>query len=133
MPLPSNISVPGLKKAVNRKSTLVLLIICLTLYGLHYLIFDFMIPKTAPLAMPYKWRMVPLRQNKEIVRGYFGAPDPDRSSLKNDEWFGGTKDKTYILKISYIYDTIASAYSIHYRYRKWFGSREYLIDTGSIR
>jgi hypothetical protein len=133
MPISFNLFSPQMLNAVNRKSTLILLIICLTLVGFHYLVFDFMIPKTAPLAIPYKWRMVPLRQNKEIVRGYFGAPDPDHSSLARDEWFGGTKDKTYILKISYIYDTIASSYSIRYRYKKWFGSREYLIDTGAIR
>jgi hypothetical protein len=129
----NNISAPVTKKSNRKKYAWMLLVIGITLVGFYLLIFNFMIPKTAPLAMPYKWRMIPLRQSKEIVHGYFGAPDSSRGSANKDVWVGGTKDKTYILNIYYIYDSVPSAYSIYYKYHSWFSSREYLIDSNSIK
>jgi hypothetical protein len=120
------------KRGLNKK-TLILIIILLTLVGLKYFIFDWMVPTTASFTLPHKWRMIPLRESKEIIRGYFGEPLPKDSTVSSDEWANGSKGKMYFLKIHYVSDTVAASYSIHYQFKNWFTSRTYLVDTGSIR
>lgn len=132
MAVPTNILMPRLKNARKKKITWVLLFIFALMVGLHFFIFDFMVPKTAMLSLPFKWRRIPLRQNKETVRAYFGEPQPSQHPIQ-DEWLQGVNDKQYVLKMYYVHDTVAASYSIHYRFNKWFSSREYLIDTGTIR
>ncbi|NCI50067.1 hypothetical protein GWC95_09045 [Sediminibacterium roseum] len=133
MAVPFNILKTHLANAGKRKITWILLIVFATMVGLHFFIFDFMVPKTAPLAMPFKWRRVPLRENRETVRGYYGVPEPSHASVAADEWLRGEKGKLYILKVYYINDTVAASYSVRYRYDRWFGAREYVIDSGAIR
>jgi hypothetical protein len=115
------------------KGYLILIIICAAMVIFHYLIFDVIVPKTAAFTTPQKWKMIPLRQTKEIVHGYYGEPVAGIKADGSEEWTGGSKGKMYYLRIYYISDTIASGYSIHYQYKAWFGSRDYLIDSLSIR
>lgn len=117
----------------TRKAYIIIAILLLTFAGFHYVIFGVIIPKTATLVMPFKWRRIPLRQNKETVHGYFGTPVSIDNQNKSEEWVSGSKDKMYVLKVYYVSDTIAAAYSIHYKYHKWFSSRDYVIDSSSIR
>jgi hypothetical protein len=131
MPVPINTIHTISKKGINKKAG-VLIIILITIISLKFLVFDFVVPKTAAFTMPYKWKTIPLRQTKEIVRGYFGEPLPAQNAL-SDKWANGSKGKMYFLQVYYINDTIASAYSIHYQYKNWFGSRDYLIDSNSLR
>jgi hypothetical protein len=63
----------------------------------------------------------------------FGEPVAGIKADGSEEWTGGSKGKMYYLRIYYVSDTIASGYSIHYQYKAWFGSRDYLIDSLSIR
>jgi hypothetical protein len=100
---------------------------------MYFFIFNWMVPKTASFTIPQKWRMIPLRQSKEIVQGYFGEPLPKDSTVTADEWANGSKGKMYFLKIYYVSDTIAASYSIHYQFKHWAASRNYLVDTSSIR
>ena len=123
----------GIRKNGVRKSIIILLIICVVMIIFHYLVFDLIVPKTAAFTIPQKWKMVPLRQTKEIVHGYFGEPVPGTKTGGSEFWTGGSKGKMYYLRIYYVSDTIASGYSIHYQYNAWFGSRDYLIDSLSIR
>lgn len=107
--------------------------VLLTIAGFHYLIFDFMVPRTASFAIPQKWKRVPLRESRATVQGYFGVPSQGASSAKSDTWVFGAMDKQFRLTVHYVYDSIAASYSVHYRYSKWFSSRDYLLDTATIR
>ena len=128
----SNTSAPPRKNARSKKIAWMLAVILALLVGLHFFVYDFMVPRTASLALPFKWRRIPLRQNKETVRAYFGEPQPSADPSR-DEWLNGVRDKQYVLNIYYINDTAAASFSIHYRFDKWFSSRDYLVDTGTIR
>jgi hypothetical protein len=126
-------TIEKIKKKGFDKRTLVLLIILFSLVGIRWVVFDLIVPKTAAFTLPHKWRMIPLRQTRNVVQGYFGEPLPKDSSVTADEWSNGSKGKMYFLKIYYVSDTIAASYSIHYRFTHWAASRNYLVDTGSIR
>ena len=128
MPVDPHISKAVVENGIGKK-TAALIVLLLVLTGLKFLVFDFVVPKTAAVTLPRKWRMIPLRQTKEIVHNYLGEP----IAAAPEAWADGSKGKMYFLKIYYISDTIASAYSIHYQYKNWFGSRDYLIDSFSIR
>ncbi|MES2371600.1 MAG: hypothetical protein V4557_03405 [Bacteroidota bacterium] len=117
----------------GRRAALIVIILCVAVVIFHYIVFDVIVPKTAAFTTPQKWKMIPLRQTKEIVHGYFGEPVPGIKTDGSEVWAGGAKGKMYYLRIYYVSDTIASRYSIHYQYKAWFGSRDYLIDSLSIR
>lgn len=116
----------------GRRRALIVIVLCIAMVIFHYLIFDVIVPKTAAFTTPQKWKMIPLRQTKEIVHGYYGEPLPAKKADGSEEWASGSKGKMYYLRIYYVSDTIASGYSIHYQYKAWFGSRDYLIDSLSI-
>ncbi len=109
-----------------------LLVVLLLLY---WLIFSWVVPKTAGWTTPPRWRMLPLRQSKTIVHGYLGDPIPARNPKDSsyEEWTAGSKGKTYILRIDFASDTIAAGFSIRYHYENRFVERDYLIDSFSIR
>ncbi|MES2329855.1 MAG: hypothetical protein V4539_09650 [Bacteroidota bacterium] len=132
MSVPPNVMEAAIKKGINRK-TAVLIVILVIMVGLKFLIFDFVVPKTAAFTIPQKWKMIPLRQTREIVHGYLGDPLPEANVNGADKWASGSKDKMYYLRIYYVSDTIALGYSVHYQYKNWFSSRDYLIDSFSIR
>jgi hypothetical protein len=121
------------KKKGLRKKIWVLVVILSVLAGLYYFAFDYILPKVASFATPHKWSMIPLRQTREVVRNYFGEPLPESNDKTGDIWSSGSKGKMYFLYVHYISDTIASGYSIHYQCKTWFGARDYLIDSLSIR
>lgn len=131
MPVPFNILKPGLQKAATRRGFAILMIVLLFIFAGHWLIFDFMVPHTAAFGLPHKWKRVPLRESRGTARNYYG--DPVAAEAATDTWYFGGKDKRYILKIYYQYDTVATSYSIRYRYDKWFGARDYILDTATIR
>lgn len=133
MPLIPQLYNNNSKRLYNR-GTFVFIILCLVLTGFKYLIFDIVIPKTASLTVPAKWRMLPLRQSKTIVHGYLGAPVSSRNPKDSsyEEWIAGSKGKQYYLTVDYA-DTIATGYSIHYQYSNWLVKRDYLIDSFSIK
>ena len=114
-----------------RKWLLFACIVLLFGWGCYALIFDWLVPKTAVFAVPARWRMIPFRQSKDIVLGYLGAPLNSHDNV--DEWSSGTEKKKYVLRIYYASDTIVAAYSIHYRYSNRIFSRDYVIDSASIR
>jgi hypothetical protein len=122
-------------KSMIKKGALLLLILLLVITGLNYLLFDVVVPKTASLAIPPKWRMLPLRQSKTIVHAYLGNPvmvtNPTDST--QEEWLAGTKGKMYLLRMDYASDTIAVGYSIRYKYKNRLVERNYLIDSFSIK
>ena len=122
-------------KGIRNRATIFVIVALIVFIGFKYLIFDIVIPKTATLTVPAKWRMLPLRQPKSIVHDYLGEPIP-ASDLKDstyEEWVAGSKGKRYFLRIDYASDTIAVGYSIRYNYSNWLVDRSYLIDSFSIK
>ncbi len=115
----------------KKRNYVALVAVLLVMAGMYYLIFDIVIPKTAAFTTPQKWRMIPLRQPKEIVHDYLGKPVNTQNGV--DVWTGGSKGKMYFLRMYYVSDTIASGYAIHYHYSNSILSRKYLIDSVSIR
>jgi hypothetical protein len=107
----------------------------LLLAGLYFFILGWVVPKAATLTVPGRWNMIPLRQPRTIVRDYLGEPSVPNYSTDSllDEWAGGSKGKMYFLKIRYAADSTAVEYSIHYKYKSWMASKDYLIDSFSIR
>ena len=101
----------------------------------YWLIFSWVVPKTAAWTTPQKWRMLPLRQPKTIVHAYLGDPIPARNSKDSsyEEWVGGTEGKRYFLRMDYALDTTAVGYSIRYHYKNLFADKNYLIDSFSIK
>ncbi|MBV9988533.1 MAG: hypothetical protein JO301_12705 [Chitinophagaceae bacterium] len=110
---------------------LILVSLLLLTLGCYLLIFNWLVPRTAGYAIPMRWHRIPLRESKTIVQGYFGEPasiTPD-----SETWIANTRAKQYQLHIYYINDSIASAYSIYYRYSSRLVTRNYLLDSASIR
>ena len=124
---------PLITKQVGKKSTLVMVAVMFVVAGMYFFIFEWVVPKTASLTVPGKWNMLPLRQTKEIVHNYLGEPITQKNAAGYDEWAGGSKGKMYFLKIYYVSDTIAAGYSIHYQYKNFLISKDYLVDSFSIR
>ena len=124
---------PLIVKATGKKFILVLITVMLLMAGMYFFIFEWVVPKTAQLTVPGRWSMLPLRQTKDIVHNYLGEPITQNNATGYDEWAGGSKGKMYFLKIYYVSDTIAAGYSIHYRYKNFLVSKDYLIDSFSIR
>ncbi|NCI46251.1 hypothetical protein [Sediminibacterium soli] len=106
-------------------------LLLLLVAGGYAFVFGWIIPKTAAFTQPGKWRLVPLRQPRETVHGYFG--EPLQADGRREEWTGGTSRRQYRLSIYYAADTTAAAYSIHYFYKSWLVNRDYLVDSGAIR
>ncbi len=117
-----------------RKFFLTLAIILIIAIPFYLFVFGWLVPKSAMLTIPYKWRMIPLRQSKAVVIGYLGNPVLQDSSAAqpHDEWHDGSEGKAYLLRIDY-HDTTAITYSIHYIYKGSLISKDYLIDSVSIR
>lgn len=122
---------PFFLKSAAKKGTGVLILIMLLMVGFKLLIVDLVIPKTANLTTPPKWRLMPLRQNREILLDYFGKPE--KSLDRVDEWSGGRKGKIHQLRVYYSADSIAVAYAIRYRYSNFLFAREYVLDSNDIR
>lgn len=115
------------------KRVLTLLTGLLLIAVVYLLIVDWFVPRTAIVGMPVKWRTLPLRESKEIVHNYLGAPFAKDSVLHTESWKTGIGNKTYRLDILYYADTIMSGYSVHYHFEKFGISRDYLVDSASIR
>lgn len=79
--------------------------------------------------------MIPLRENKNIVHDYLGAPVSAKQTFDStpEEWANGSKGKMYYLHIYYAPDTMAITYTIHYAYKNWLLARSYLLDSVTIR
>lgn len=122
---------PFVRKSVTQKGTGTLILIMLIMVGFKLLIIDLVIPKTAHLTTPPKWRMMPLRQNREVLLDYFGTPA--KSQERVDEWLGGRKGKIHRLRVYYSADSIAVAYAIRYRYSNFLFAKEYVLDSNDIR
>lgn len=122
---------PFFLKSAAKKGTGPLILIMLLMVGFKLLIFDLVIPKTANLTTPPKWRMMPLRQNREVVLDYFG--NPEKSQPRQDQWTGGRKGKLHQLRVYYSADSIAVAYAIRYRYSNFLFAKEYVLDSNGIR
>lgn len=119
-------------KGIRNRATLIIIVALVVFVAFKYLIFDLVIPKTATLTVPQKWKSLPLRQSKTIIHAYLGDPVWGKDSTY-EEWLGGVKGKTYVLRIDYSSDTIASGFSIRYHYQNRFADRNYLIDSFSIK
>ena len=113
-------------------ATISLLVI---LWGIYAFLFGWVVPKTASLSVPRKWNMIPLGQSKNIVHGYLGEPAVvnELKYPRYEQWVNGSKRKLYLLRIYYASDTLAEAYTIHYQYKNYQESRNYLIDSFSIQ
>ncbi len=106
----------------------------LVLLSFYLLAFVWIIPKTASLAIPGKWRLIPLHQSKITAIDYFGNPfDSGINQSKSFlSWKAGSKDQLYTLRLHYESDTLAAGYDIRYHYKKWFVVKDYLIDSFAI-
>ena len=122
-------------KGIRNRATIIVIVALIVFIGFKYLIFNIVIPKTATLTVPAKWRMLPLRQPKAIVHAYLGDPIPAKNPNDSsyEEWVGGTMGKMYSLRIDYRSDTVVTGFSIRYHYQNRLADRNYLIDTFSIK
>lgn len=134
MPVPAKLYGP-VAKNIYRRGVTALVIFLLVLAGLEYLVFDLVVPKTATLTIPQKWRMLPLRQSRTIVHGFLGEPIPQKNATDSayEEWGSGSKGKRYLLRIGYASDTIVVSYAIYYHYTNRLVDKDYLIDSVSVR
>jgi len=118
----------------NRKWAVIIFNLFIILWALNALLFSWVVPKTAAFTIPRKWSLIPFGQSKTIVHGYLGEPSvSDGTDTTSEVWASGSKGKMYYLRIRYQADTVAINYSIRYQYRNWLVSRNYLIDSVSIR
>ncbi len=116
---------------MNHKNIIALSVLILVMAVLAFFLLEWMIPKTAAFSIPSRWKRVPVREKRFTARNYYGLPTD--SSAERDGWEDGTKNKTFRLNIYYNSDSIATSYSIHYRYRKGWLQRSYLLDTFSLK
>jgi hypothetical protein len=118
-----------------RKLFWLILVLVLLMGALYFFLFNWVVPKAASLTVPGRWNRLPIKQPKSIVHDYLGQPTvfPLTGDTAWEGWTGGSKGKSYLLKIYYVTDSIAGAYSIHYQYRNPIVSRDYLIDSFNIQ
>ncbi len=107
------------------------IVVVLSFYLLAFL---WIIPKTASIAIPAKWRLIPLHQSKTTAIDYLGNPSDSGINKSQSflSWKAGSKDQQYTLSLQFASDTLASGYVIRYHYHKWFVSNDYLIDSFTI-
>ncbi|MCW3088343.1 MAG: hypothetical protein JWQ78_1729 [Sediminibacterium sp.] len=117
----------------NSRTAAVIVILLLILWGMYAWIFSWVVPKMAAVTVPHKWNRVPLQQSREIAHGYFGEPSLANKDSTIEQWADGSKGKMYFLRIYYAPDTTAMAFSIHYRFHNALASKDYLLDSFSIR
>jgi hypothetical protein len=116
-----------------RNWSLCILALLLVLWGVHAFLFGWVVPKTASLTVPRRWNNLPLRQPRTLVRDYLGEPSVPTKDSMIDQWADGSRGKMYFLRIYYAMDSVAVTFSIHYQYKNKIASRDYLIDSFSIR
>ena len=115
------------------KRALTILIAFILIALIYLLIIDWFVPRTAIVGMPVKWRTLPLRESKELVHNYLGEPFTKDTTLHTESWQSGPPDKTYRLSILYFADTVMAGYSVYYHFTKFGISRDYLVDSATIR
>lgn len=115
-----------------RKWLIGLLLLALTGWGVYAFIFQWIVSKSAALTLPRKWKTIPLREPLSTAHAYFGQPS--HRSRGMEEWTNGLGNKKYYLRLYYSgVDTVISSYSIYYSYKNWLLSKDYLMDSVSIR
>lgn len=111
---------------------LVIVPVLLLGWGVYAFIFEWIVPKSATLTMPRKWKRIPFREHRSTAHDYFGTPVHSTGNM--DEWGNGIDRKQYVLRVYYSsIDSSVVSYSIHYRYKSWLVSKDYLMDTASVR
>ena len=117
-----------------RKTSLAICILLVTGILLYLFIFGWLIPKTATLSLPYKWRTIPVKQSKFIARSYLGDSFSNDSTTTTGKevWSAGSKGRLYLLRLDYT-DSVVTGYSIRYAFSNAVISRNYLLDTFSVK
>jgi hypothetical protein len=111
---------------------LVLVPVLLLGWGVYALIFEWIVPQSATLVLPRKWKRIPFREPRSTAHGYFGTPV--RIAGNMDEWGSGIDRKQYLLRVYYASaDSLVVSYSIHYKYKSWLVSKDYVMDTASVQ
>lgn len=111
---------------------LVLVPVLLLGWGVYAFIFDWIVPRSATLTMPRRWKRIPFREPRATALSYFGTPVRTVGTM--DEWGNGIDRKQYILRVYYsAVDSIVVSYSIHYGYKSWLVTKDYLMDSASVR
>lgn len=119
----------------TKKWLAVAVFVALIFSGIYWLLFGLVVPKTASLTLPRKWWNLPLRQPRSVVHDYLGEPNQriNQHDSSYEEWTSGEKTKKYFLRMDYKSDTVTVSYSIHYHYKNWLVTKDYLIDSFSTK
>ncbi len=117
-----------------RKGSIILSILLLFAIVLYLFIFSWLIPNTAALSLPHKWRTIPVKQSKMIARNYFGESFINDSTATSGKevWSAGGKGRMYLLRLDYT-DSVVTGYSIRYAFSNAVISKNYLLDTFSVK
>lgn len=117
-----------------RKTSLVICILLTIGILLYLFIFSWLVPKTAMLGLPHKWHLVPVRQSKEIARSYLGQSISNDSTPTSGKeiWSQGEKGRMYLLRLDYS-DSVVTGYSVRYVFKNAVVSKDYLLDTFSVK
>lgn len=115
----------------TKKAAVILVMVLLVLAGLQYMVFGWVVPKTAGFATPMKWHNLPLKEKRDMLQAYLGSPAA--STADSDQWASGSKEKRYLLQVYYNTDSIATAYALRYQFEKWWWKKDYLIDSLSTK
>lgn len=117
---------------MNRKTYLIAVIALIVSVVLFYFFaFEYIVPGAAKLAIPYQWKTIPMKQDTAIVHSFLGTPAQilnDKGNVE-EEWYRGSKNQLYILKIQYDRrSNIATGYQIEYHFEKWLFHKTFLLE-----
>lgn len=95
----------------------IILIVALFL-TLYAVVSFWIIPASAKLTLPIKWKQIPLNQKRTVVTSYLGrSQGMSAASAQFDTWIVRVNNYEYTLTIQYSRDSVASAYSIRYHFQ----------------
>ena len=118
-----------------QKASLIFIPLLIILIAFYFFVFNWAIPKSALLSLPVKWRLLPVQQSNQVAHTYLGsfyAKDSINNNI-SETWLQGSNEKMYVLKLWYGTDTVVNGYSIHYQFKNAIASRNYLLDSFSVR
>ena len=96
-----------------KKWMIITVLLLALLAGGFLTMFKVIMPRSATMLVPAKWRNIPLGQNRTIVHKYLGQPLA--GNVAEDNWENKlNNNKRYVLTVRYNADTIAGSYHIVY-------------------
>lgn len=112
------------------KGFLLIAVICT---GIYFLVYQYIIPKTATATIPNRWTNIPFEIQRSELHEYLGKPFLIDSNMQNggDTWKAYRNNNYYHLQVIYSADSLIKQYHIDFYYNGRIIKKKYLLHEKS--